>query len=122
MRAQPIRQRFDQRRTFAVAGALDRPVADGIDRQRVVAVDQHAHDSLTKPFLGQCFAGGLARSRHADRPVVVLDEQDRLGVEDASEIQRLEEIALRRGAVAHRADRHVRLILLGEAHPRADGV
>src|SRR6266540_2531240 len=43
---------------------------------------------------GVDLVGGLVAARLADRPLVVLDEDDRLGIEDAREVQPFQEVAL----------------------------
>src|SRR5918911_1100027 len=92
VRADAVRQRLDQCRPLAAPRAFDRPVAGGVHGQRVVAVDQHAGHAVRQAFLRQRLAPGQAGARHADGPVVVLDEQHRLRVEHASEVERLEEV------------------------------
>src|SRR5437899_1559023 len=122
MRADSVGKRFHQRRSITSTGSFDRPVAGRVHRQCVVAVDQHAGDPLRQPLLGQRLARRLTRARHADGPVVVLHKQHGLRIEHAGEVERFQEVALRRGPVAYNPDRDVPLLLEREAHARADGV
>ena len=98
-------------------------MADGVHRQRVVAVDQHAGDAVRQALLGQRLgwrSGALRGTLIAHW--LFCTNSTAWALKTPGEVQRLEKIALRRRAVADRGHGHVRLVLAGEAHARADRV
>ena len=76
--ADAIRQRLDQRRAVAPPRARDRVARDREDREHVVAVHADAGDAVALRALPD-LAGGLRRGGDADRPPVVLAEENRRG-------------------------------------------
>src|SRR5919201_4746067 len=62
VRTDAIGKRLHERRPVAASGALDGPLADDVDGQRVVAVDQHARYPVRQALLRQRLAPGMARA------------------------------------------------------------
>ena len=104
VRADPVRERFDQGRAFAGVRALGGLLRGSVHREHVVAVDPDAREPVALRAFPD-LPGGLVRGGHADRPAVVLTEQDHGGGEDAREVGALVEIALAGAAVAEVGDR-----------------
>ena len=75
VRAHAVGQRLDEARALAGAGLVEGDAGHGVAREHVVAVDLHA--GMPKPVAAQVQRRArLARDRHRDRPVVVLQEED----------------------------------------------
>ncbi len=99
MGADAVRERLDQGRALARTRAGGRLARRPVHGEHVVAVDAHPREPVPLGAFPD-LADGLTMGRHADRPSVVLAEQDRRGLEDPRHVRRLVEVALARAAVA----------------------
>src|SRR5579859_1822990 len=99
VQAEPVRDRFDQRRAFTRAGALGRVPHDLVHGEEVVAVAPHARKPVGHGLLRERLGGRLLLDRGGDGPAVVLAEEDDRRSHHAREVQRLVEVPLRGAAV-----------------------
>jgi len=96
-------------RTGAAPCARQGAVDDVAHRDDVVPVHLLAREPGRDRLLGQRGRGRLGAAGQRDGPLVVGHDEDRGQPPGARHVQRLVEVALRGGAVAHYADRYPRL-------------
>ena len=120
MRADAVGLALDQRRPAAGSRLVDRFLHREIDGNRVVAVQLHAGKSVRLGLDRDRLAGGLLRGGDADRPVVVLADEDDRRLEHAGEVHRHVEVALAGRAVAQVGRDHGPIALDPRRHGRAD--
>ena len=100
MIAEPVGDRLDEARAFAVAGCGNGLLSRGTHRHRVTPIDLLASEPGGDGLLRQRFAASLQSQRHRNSPLVVGgDEHDRQFVH-TGKIHRFVNIAFRGGAVA----------------------
>src|SRR6267143_4167380 len=112
MRSHPIGHRLDHRGTATSACLVHSRLRGGVYGEEIVAVESDALHAVRPGLLGQGFRSGLLRDGDRDRPLVVLAEEDRRGLEHAGEVHPGVEVAFARRAVpeVRQADR----VLLAE--------
>ncbi|CAM5349743.1 hypothetical protein SMICM304S_01620 [Streptomyces microflavus] len=115
MGAHAVRERLDQGRALAAAGALQGGAGHGQTGEYVVAVDPDAGEAVTLRALVERHAG-LALGGLGDGPLVVLAEEHDRGVVDRGEGERLGHVALAGGAVTEVRDHGRVRAVLGDAH------
>src|ERR1043166_1137766 len=76
MLSDPVRYRFDERRTFSRAGSLQRLHRCAVHGEYVIPVDLNSGEPVGDRFLRQSFGSSLALQRYRDRPVVILAEEN----------------------------------------------
>ena len=103
MRVHPVGERLDQRRALRAAGVVERLAGDGQAGQHVVAVDPDAGEAEAGRALVQRHPA-LPLDRLADRPLVVLAEEDDRQVAGRRPDERLVDVALAGGAVAEEGE------------------
>src|SRR5262249_45386488 len=113
--------RLDQVRALTVADALGGRTHDGIDGQRVGAVDAHAGEAVAGRAVGDA-AGDLLAQRYGDGPMVVLAEKEHGRAEDTGEVHGLVAVTGGSGAVAEAHQHSDALAVEGAAHGEAYGV
>ena len=97
---------LDQGRPAPASGALDSFGCGDVNGEDVVAVDLYPRNAIRVGLLGERFGGRLLVERHRDRPLVVLNDEDRLGAQDPGAVKALVEIALGGRTVAAKRHRH----------------
>ena len=84
--------RFDQRRSSAGAGRVDRLAHDPVHLQRIGAVDADADDRVTHRAIGHAAYRRLLFKRHRDGDAVVLAEEHHRQLVHRREVQAFVEI------------------------------
>nr|CUV59434.1 exported protein of unknown function [Ralstonia solanacearum] len=107
--AQPVAERFDQRRAAARAGLVEGVLRGLPHGDHVVAVHLPPGDARGDRLLGQGLRGGLAAARHRDRPLVVVDDEHQRRAPHAGQVHPFIEIALGGAAVTEHRDGDTRL-------------
>src|SRR5437773_4557660 len=107
----PVRLHLDQGRTVPFAGAADRLLGGLVGREEIVPVDRDSGESVSLRALGDVLHGHPQRGGHRFGPEIVLHHEHAVQPMDARQVQGLVPHAVRRGAFAHEADRHVVLLL-----------
>src|SRR5436309_1753936 len=100
MRTHAIGDRFDHRRAASASGFVRGRLRHSVHGEQIVPVHADAVKAVCQGLLREGFRGGLTGDRDGDRPLVVLTEENRRGLEDAREVHRGMEVALARRAVA----------------------
>jgi hypothetical protein len=118
----PVGHCLDEGRPKTRSRAAHRVRHDLKDGEHIVAVDPNAGHAISPPLESQARTRGLARHGDADRPVVVLTDENARRFEDGREVHGRVEVALARGAVAHEADRDALGPFLFHGPRGADGV
>src|SRR6185312_9398799 len=115
--ARPVCNVLEQRRPAALARALRRPSRDGVNREKIVAVDTYAGDAVSRPILREgapLTAGETLEGR--DRPLIVDDVENHWRLIDGRERHPMVEVRLRARAFADPGRGDVSLALDGRRH------
>ena len=103
--AETIGHRLDEGRSAATTCAIQRLGSRDIDREDIVPIHLQTWDAVCVGFLSEGLGSGLSVQRDRDRPLVVLDHEDAVGLEDPGAVHGFVEVTLRCRAVAAKSHR-----------------
>src|SRR6476659_6330353 len=114
MIAEPIGNRFDQPRAFAVAGRGHGLFSRSAHRHHVAAVDLLAGEACGDGFLREGFTGGLQSQRHRYRPLIIGGNEHNRQFVNAGKIHRFVNVTFRGGTIAEHAHGDTRFLAQSE--------